>query len=52
MGGEIDVKTIVYNMKRDKKEREKRKEREKGGRNTTVKERNSVLSILLLRHDR
>ena len=30
----------------------KEKEREKGGRNTTVKENNSVLSILLLGHDR
>ena len=56
MGGEIDVKTVVYNTKRDQKKKKKKKgkekEREKGGRNTTVKEKNSVLSILLLGHDR
>ena len=67
MGGEIGVKTIVYNTKRKKRQKggkEKKKEkgrgnkrekkdkkRENGGRNTAVKEKNSVLSILLLGHD-
>ena len=55
---EIGVKTVVYNTKMDQKKgggdknRRKRKKRAKGWRNTTVKRKNSVLSIRLLGHDR
>ena len=63
VGGEIGVKTIVYNMKRDQKkrreknqekekEREREREREKGWRNTIVKRKNFVLLITLLGPDR
>ena len=61
MGGEIGVKTVVYNAKRDKKKREKKKKKnrtkkekreQKVEENTTVKRENTVLSIILLGHDR
>ena len=54
VGGEIGVKTIVYNAKREKakKRREKKKKRAEGWRYTTVKRKNFVLSITLLGHDR
>ena len=60
MGGEIGVKTVVYNAKRDKQEegekkknrRKKEKREQKVEENTTVKRENTVLSIVLLGHDR
>ena len=58
VGGEIGVKTVVYNMKMDQnkgggdKNRRKRKKRAKGWRNTIVKGKNFVLSIRLLEHNR
>ena len=58
MGGEIGVKTVVYNTKRDKKKKEekqnkkKEKREQKVEKNTTVKRKNIVLSIILLGHDR
>ena len=57
VGEEIGVKTVVYNTKRDqkkrkKKEQNKKKKRAKCWKNTTVKRKNSVLSIILLGHDR
>ena len=60
VGGEICVKTVVYNTKKGSKEKEekkqkkqkKEKKRAKGWRNTIVKGKNSVLSIILLGHDR
>ena len=59
MGGEIGVKTVVYNTKRDKKKNEEKKEnRTKKEKNeqkveeNTIKRKNTVLSIILLGHDR
>ena len=60
MGGEIGVKTVVYNAKRDKKKNEektenrikKEKKEQKVEENTTVKRKNTVLSIILLEHER
>ena len=58
MGGEIGVKTVVYNAKRDKKKNEEKKEnRTKKEKNeqkveeNTIKRKNIVLSIILLGHD-
>ena len=58
MGGEIGVKTVVYNTKRDQKKKKKKKNKTKRKReqkveeNTTVKRENIVLSIIVLGHDR
>ena len=51
------AKTIVYNTKKDSKNRGQRKntrkkKREKGGRNTIVKRKSSSLSIILTGHVR
>ena len=51
------AKTIVYNTKKDSKNEGRRKntrkkKREKCGRNTTVKRKNSSLSIILIGHVR
>ena len=58
MGGEVGGKIMVFNTRRDQKKGGQRKrtrkkrerERAKGLRNTTVKRKNSVLSIILLGH--
>ena len=53
--GENGAKTMVYNTKRNSKERKKRRKQEKrkkGRRNTTLKRKNSKLLITLLGHDR
>ena len=52
--GENGAKTMVYNTKRNSKRggRKKNRKIKKGGRNTTVKRKNSKLLITLLGHDR
>ena len=59
MGGEIGVKIVVYNVKRDKKKKEEKKEnrtkkekKEQKVEENTIKRKNTVLSIILLGHDR
>ena len=57
MDGEKGTKTIVYNTKREDEEKEKKGEKDtekkreqKVEKNTTVKRKNSSLSIILLGH--
>ena len=59
MGGEIGVKTVVYNAKRDKKKKEekmenitKKEKKEQKVEENTIKRKNIVLLIILLGHDR